>query len=53
MINDFWRMIWQVDSSKIVMLTKLKENDKVNNINTFTLMIDKLNKDAKSISYLG
>ena len=30
MINDFWRMILQVDSGKIVMLTNLMEEDKVN-----------------------
>ena len=28
-INDFWRMIWQVDIGKIVMLTNLLEEDKV------------------------
>ena len=29
MINDFWDMVWQQDCGKIVMLTNLKEENKV------------------------
>lgn len=29
-LEDFWSIVWQDDSSKIVMLTNLYEGDKVN-----------------------
>lgn len=29
-LEDFWSIVWQNDSSKIVMLTNLYEGDKVN-----------------------
>lgn len=29
-LEDFWSIVWQNDSTKIVMLTKLYEEDKVN-----------------------
>ena len=28
-VNDFWRLVWQQDITKVVMLTNLKERGKV------------------------
>lgn len=41
-VNDFWRMVWQCDCGKIVMLTNVFEEGKVNfNCLKKTILFDK------------
>lgn len=39
-VGDFWDMVWQERSSIIVMVTRLKENNEVRTLSSFSLFLE-------------
>ncbi len=49
--SDFWRMVWEMDSPTIVMVTNLKEEDKVNYSAHFTGLLSEPLTRVRSVHF--